>query len=291
MVCYEAGCFGYEPARRMQAMGAEVYVIAPQDWDEQGKRQVNDQFDAQVMCRRLSEYLGGHRRRSAWCAFLRPRRRHDAPRGGCASNCGGRSAHAGDGAQPFVATRDGAPRALVVSRQLAAHCGADAFLGHRAARGLEEIHRADREPGVREGSATCRGRAAATLRLGEGELTHELIARELFDPQRFKNGRQVGNYFGLCPSESSSGAAPPGFDHQAWQPALRRLMVELAWRVSRFQPQLSSGSPMGPSAQNPKPPPRPARKPSWRWPAAVGGPVADRHRASEGRRTGPCSKE
>ena len=62
MVCYEAGCFGYEPARRMQALGTEVYLIAPQDWDEQGKRQVNDKLDAQVMCRRLSEYLAGHRK-------------------------------------------------------------------------------------------------------------------------------------------------------------------------------------------------------------------------------------
>ena len=62
MICYEAGCFGYEPARRMQAIGAEVYVIAPQDWDEQGKRQVNDKHDAQVMCRQLSEYLVGHRK-------------------------------------------------------------------------------------------------------------------------------------------------------------------------------------------------------------------------------------
>ena len=26
VVCYEAGCFGYEPARRMQTMGVEVYV-------------------------------------------------------------------------------------------------------------------------------------------------------------------------------------------------------------------------------------------------------------------------
>jgi hypothetical protein len=42
VVCYEVGCFGYEPARRMEAMGAEVYVIAPQDWDEQHKGQVND---------------------------------------------------------------------------------------------------------------------------------------------------------------------------------------------------------------------------------------------------------
>ena len=24
VICYEAGCFGYEPARRMQAMGMEV---------------------------------------------------------------------------------------------------------------------------------------------------------------------------------------------------------------------------------------------------------------------------
>ena len=61
-VCYEAGCFGYEPARRMQKLGAEVRVIAPQDWDEQGKGQVNDQLDASVMCRRLSDYLCGHRK-------------------------------------------------------------------------------------------------------------------------------------------------------------------------------------------------------------------------------------
>ena len=59
MVCYEAGCFGYEPARRMEAMGVKVSVIAPQNWDEQGKRQVNDKHDAQVMCRRLSDYLDG----------------------------------------------------------------------------------------------------------------------------------------------------------------------------------------------------------------------------------------
>jgi transposase len=46
VVCYEAGCFGYGPARRMQKMGAEVLVIAPQNWDEQSKRQVNDKLDA-----------------------------------------------------------------------------------------------------------------------------------------------------------------------------------------------------------------------------------------------------
>ena len=46
--------------------------------------------------------------------------------------------------------------------------------------------------------------APGKLLFGEGELTHELLARELIDPQRFRNARQVGNYFGLCPSESTS---------------------------------------------------------------------------------------
>ena len=41
-----------------KALGVEVYVIAPQNWDEQGKRQVNDKHDAQVMCRRLERILG-----------------------------------------------------------------------------------------------------------------------------------------------------------------------------------------------------------------------------------------
>src|SRR4029077_18607943 len=43
----------------MEAMGVEVSGIAGQNGDEQGKHQVNDKHDAQGMCRRLSEYLGG----------------------------------------------------------------------------------------------------------------------------------------------------------------------------------------------------------------------------------------
>jgi transposase len=64
------------------------------------------------------------------------------------------------------------------------------------------------------------------------------LARELIDPQRFKNGRQVGNYFGLCPSESSSAERRRmGSITKHGNPRLRRLMVELAWRVSRLQPR------------------------------------------------------
>jgi transposase len=79
--------------------------------------------------------------------------------------------------------------------------------------------------------------APRKLFFGEGELTHELLARELIDPQRFRNARQEGNYFGLCPSESRSAERRRlGSITKHGNPRLRRLMVELAWRVSRLQP-------------------------------------------------------
>ena len=95
--------------------------------------------------------------------------------------------------------------------------------------------------------------APRELIFGEGELTHELLARELIDAQRFKNGRQVGNYFGLCPSESTTGQSRRmGSITKHGNPRLRRLMVELAWRVSRFQPQYRAVRQWGALIQNPK---------------------------------------
>jgi transposase len=91
------------------------------------------------------------------------------------------------------------------------------------------------------------------LLFGEGELTHELLTRELIDPQRFKNGRQVGNYFGLCPSESTSAERRRmGAITKHGNPRLRRLMVELAWRVSRFQPRYRAVRQWGGVLKNPK---------------------------------------
>ena len=85
--------------------------------------------------------------------------------------------------------------------------------------------------------AELRAAAPRKLIFGEGELTHELLARELIDPQRFRNSRQVGNYFGLCPSESTSDQRRRmGAITKHGNPRLRRLMVEMAWRVTRFQP-------------------------------------------------------
>ena len=238
VVCYEAGCFGYEPARRMQALGAEVLVIAPQDWDEQRKRQVNDQLDAAVMCRRLSDYLCGHRK--ALSIVHIPSREEEARRA---------QGRLREQLRLHLQRMRAMGRSLLLQRELvvsgrwwsaANWPRIQAQMPDWVIAQLEAwkkiIAVTERELAALE--ATLAAAAPKQLFVGEGELSHELIARELIDPHRFKNGRQVGNYFGLCPSESSSGDRHQlGAITKHGSPRLRGLMIQLAWRVVIFQPK------------------------------------------------------
>jgi len=238
-VCYEAGWFGYEPARRMQGMGVEVYVIAPQSWDEQGKRQVNDKVDAAVMCRRLSDYLDGHRK--ALSVVHIPSRQEEEQRA---------AARFREQLCREMRRIGAMGRSLLLQREMAVRgrwwCGRTWELITQGMPAwvvrqlqiwkelLEQLEkRIDQEE--RQLRATA---AAEPVLFGEGELTHVLLQRELMDLKRFKNARQLGNYFGLCPSENTSGERRRlGPITKHGNPRLRRVMVELAWRIVRFQPQ------------------------------------------------------
>lgn len=53
----------------------------------------------------------------------------------------------------------------------------------------------------------------------------------------FGRARQVSSYTGLCPGEYSSGSKRvPGSVTKHGNPRLRASLVELAWRLVRFQP-------------------------------------------------------
>ena len=237
VVCYEAGCFGYEPARRMQGLGVEVYVIAPQNWDEQGKRQVNDKHDALVMCRRLSEYLAGHAKALSIVRIPSPeeearraqgRLREQLCRQIRRMQAMGRSLLL----QRGMAVRGRWWRGRSWEHILAAMAS---WVIAQLESWKELLELAEKQ--VRQIEMQLKKAAPGKLLFGEGELTHELLARELIDPQRFRNARQVGNYFGLCPSESTSDQRRRmGSITKHGNPRLRRLMVELAWRVSHLQP-------------------------------------------------------
>jgi transposase len=78
--------------------------------------------------------------------------------------------------------------------------------------------------------------APAALPMGMGALSSVVISREICNWQRFKNRRQVSSYTGLCPGEHSSGTKRvPGSVTKHGNRRLRALLVELAWRMVRFQ--------------------------------------------------------
>ena len=135
--------------------------------------------------------------------------------------------------------------------------------------------------------AELRAAAPRKLIFGEGELTHELLARELIDPARFRNSRQVGNYFGLCPSESTSErATTDGLDHQARQSAPAPLDGGNGLAGNSLSAQLSGAPPLGSAAGRSQSLRRCPQESHCRpGPSTRRRPLANRHRASPGPRT------
>jgi transposase len=116
----------------------------------------------------------------------------------------------------------------------------------------ELIEKLEKRIGQAERQLRCSAAGERVL-FSEGELTHVLLKRELLNMERFKNTRQVGNYFGLCPSESSSGERRRlGPITKHGNPRLRRLMVEMAWRIVRWQPRYVALQRWGPVLQGDK---------------------------------------
>ncbi len=72
---------------------------------------------------------------------------------------------------------------------------------------------------------------------GLGAMSSVIIDREIGDWKRFNNRRQVASYTGLCPGEYSSGNTRlQSCVTKHGNPRLRAALVELAWRLVRFQP-------------------------------------------------------
>jgi transposase len=69
-------------------------------------------------------------------------------------------------------------------------------------------------------------------------MTSVIIDREIGNWHQFNNRRQIASYTGLCPSEYSSGNTRlQSCVTKHGNPRLRAALVELAWRMVRFQPR------------------------------------------------------
>jgi transposase len=236
-VVYEACGFGFGLQRRLTALGAQCYVIAPEKLDERRTGVKTDPRDALTLCQRLSRYVDGNTRELAVVrvpteaeerARHRPRQREQLVRARQKMQAQG--------------------RALLVTHSMPAPANwwkAPTF--SRLVKLLPEwlvplletyrpiLLELDRQ--IAALSVTIEAAAPKAMPRGFGKLTTEVTTREVCDWARFQNRRQVSSYTGLCPGEYSSGGKRVlGSVTKHGNPRLRAALVELAWRLVRFQP-------------------------------------------------------
>lgn len=231
---YEACGFGFGLQRSLSAAGIHCYVVCPQKLDEQNRRVKTDGLDAKALCLKLDRFVQGNR--SALALVRVPthqeeqlraihRQREQLVKARKQLEAQGRSLMVNHGIEPVkswwkranfaaLAVPDWMKELLLNSQPILL--------------ALQE----------RIMALTLQLQAASSNQpRGLGLMTSVIIDREIGDWNRFNNRRQVGSYTGLCPGEYSSGNTRlQTCVTKHGNPRLRAALVELAWRLVRFQP-------------------------------------------------------
>jgi transposase len=235
--CYEAGPFGYGLHRELLGMGVKNVVVRPHNWDELGRGVKTDSTDALALVQRLDRYVQGNEKALAVVRVPTPeqeqaraetRHREQLQKDRQTHEAQGRSLLLWQGRRiagawwedlAWAKLKPSLPgwvvKILENFRQLI-KC-ADEFLRQLT----EQIEsQAQEQP------------------KGFGQLTHEVLRREVLDWSRFDNRRQVASLTGMCPGVRASGLkSVAGSITKHGNPRIRRALVELAWRVARYQPE------------------------------------------------------
>jgi len=234
---YEAGPFGYVLHRELVKMGIQNVVVRPQNWDELGRGVKTDKTDALALVQRLDRYVQGNAKALAVITVPTPaqeqkragvRHREQLQKARQTHEAQGRSLLLTQGRRvpgPWWQEKSWARLKILLAdwlieilenlRQLI--LGADRLLEQQTARIQSQ---------------------AAPQPKGVGALTSQLLSAEVFDWGRFRNRRQVASLTGLCPGVRASGLkSVSGSITKHGNPRLRRALIELAWRVVRFQPR------------------------------------------------------
>lgn len=233
--CYEAGPFGYGLHRRLAALGVTNCVVRPRDWDEYGQKVKTDKRDARELVLNLDRYVSGNPR--AFCVVRVPSEGEEQAR-----------------------SRSRQRQALQQHKQRLAAQGRShgLYYGVRVEGEwwqervwkkmvvppivlelLEPLRRlilaVEQELNARTQSLVAA--APPELPTGLGQLTYEILEREIGDWKRFDNRRQVASYTGMCPREDTSDQRRfQGSINRHGNPRVRTAVVEAAWRLIYFQP-------------------------------------------------------
>jgi transposase len=234
--CYEAGPFGYGLHRQLCQMGVKNVVVRPQNWDELGRKVKTDKTDALALVQRLDRYVQGNRH--ALAVITVPTLRQEQVRALSRHReqlAKDRRTHEAQG-RSFLLYNG--RRVMGQWWQDKSWAVLEKLLEEWQLRILESLRAlillADRQLAQVEEEVIA---GAPSPAKGFGGLTCQLLRREVLDWNRFKNRRQVASLTGMCPSVHASGNhTAQGSITKQGNPRVRRLLVELAWRVIRFQP-------------------------------------------------------
>jgi len=235
--CYEAGPFGYGLHRELTALGVTNYVVRPRDWDEYGKNVKTDRRDARRLAVELDRYVAGNH--DAFCVVRVPTPAEEQARSVS------RARQSLQEEKQRLAAK-GRSTALYYGHRLAGEWFAPGLwkdlaptlppLVQQLLTSLQRLIAAvERELAVL--TQQVEAPAPMDLPVGMGRLTSQILEREICDWQRFENRRQVGSYTGMCPREDTSADRRfQGPINKHGNPRVRAALVELSWRLMRFQP-------------------------------------------------------
>jgi transposase len=232
---YEACGFGFGLQRQLSALGIECQVVCPQKLDEANKRVKTDGLDAKALCLRLDRFVQGNR---AALAVVRVpseeeeqlralhRQREQLVKARKQLEAQGRSLMVNHGIEPV---KNWWKRRNFTALQVPSWL--KELLGNS-----QSILVALQEK-ISVLTLQLQSAATSAQPRGLGAMSSVVIDREIGDWNRFNNRRQIASYTGLCPGEYSSGNTRlQSCVTKHGNPRLRAALVELAWRLVRFQP-------------------------------------------------------
>ena len=232
---YEACGFGFGLQRQLVALGIVCYVVCPQKLDEHNKRVKTDGLDAKALCLKLDRFVQGNRDA---LALVRVPSEEEEPPGPSIDSASNWLALAkrleAQGRSLDGQSRSRAGEELVEDTQF---CRAPVPEWMKELLGNSQPILLALEEKIALLTLQLQSAAAPDQPRGLGKLTSVIIDREIGDWHRFNNRRQMASYTGLCPGEHSSGNTRlQSCVTKHGNPRLRAALVELAWRLVRFQP-------------------------------------------------------
>ena len=234
--CYETGPCGYGLHRTLLAVGVVNYVVVAESLAT-ARNQKTDGLDAKALVDRLDRYGRGHKK--AFQPITVPSPEEEARRSeGRLRDQLKRSRHQWEARGRSLLLFNGhhvqgrwwGPRVWPALKE-----GLSAFLVTELEVMRKILLELDAQEQARRKSLEAE--APKDLPKAVGALTWVLLAREICNWQRFKNRREVSSYTGLCPGiRQSGGRRQDGCINRYGNPRIRALLIELVWRLVRWQP-------------------------------------------------------